>query len=563
MKKRITLFILALFAYYNCFSQTIPLNFPILNDYLRREQVLGNIDPEFSFNYRPILIEKAFPAFSKPFLIDSTDLNKKSINPINSNSNKFKVSLLPIQLNTIFNSHHPYSWGYGAILPAKGIQTLLTGGAFVKWGKLNLSLSPQFHFAANSAFEEYPLDAPYVYFQRLRRGNNGLDTPVRFGNNSIKRTLPGNSSIYYNFGSFATGVSTENIWWGPGRKSALHLSDNAQGFLHFTLKTTKPAKTFLGNFEGQYFMAKLNGSRLPHFSNNAYSELFEEKNDSTWRYFTGISISYNPKWVPGIFVGVSRTFQVYRSDMQDNFRAWFPLFDPFPKEGVGNIENIELREDQHLSFFGRYLIPRAQFEFYFEYIRNDHSLSWRDAILNPDHSRGYLIGFSKYFNLEKENQIEVLAEMLHTQISINNNVRWRGRPNFGLGLFDNNQVNHGLTNEGEILGSYGGTSGNIYSISISKLNGFNKIGFELERIERDKNFYHLANSNEGNVSPWIDSSLGIIGQISWKGFLMNANIKGIQTLNYNFYNSKLGTNDFPKSNKIYSIYTNLNLAYIF
>src|SRR5690606_22338476 len=112
---------------------------------------------------------------------------------------------LPIQLNSIFNSHHPYSWGDGAILPAKGIQTLLSAGLNLKWGNLNMQLNPQFHYAQNLEFEEYPTDAPLEYFIRLRRGNQGLDTPVRFGQNSISRVLPGNSSIYYNFGSFATG----------------------------------------------------------------------------------------------------------------------------------------------------------------------------------------------------------------------------------------------------------------------------------------------------------------------------------------------------------------------
>jgi hypothetical protein len=563
MKYGTILFLLFTLSAGSGFSQTIPLGFPVLNEYLRREQVLGNLNPDFSFNYRPILVEKAFPELNSPFVVDSTDGYQKKVRIFDEKSGNFKFSILPIQLNTVYNSHHPYSWGDGAILPAKGIQTLLSAGFFVKWGILRIGLNPQFHYAENSAFEEYPEDAPFEYFQRLRRGSFGLDTPVRFGQTSITRVLPGNSYAYLNFGSFSTGLSTENIWWGPGRKNALHLSDNAQGFLHYTIKTSKPAKTFIGNFEGQYFMAKLDGSKRPHFSDNAYSELLPSKNDSTWRYFTGISFSYNPKWVPSLFMGISRTFQIYRSDMDDDLRAWFPIFDPIPKEGTGVIENILLREDQHLSFFARYVIPVAKTELYFEYIRNDHSLSWREAFLNPDHSRGYLIGFSKYFQAWGNSNIEILGEMLHTQISINNIIRWTGPPNNGLGLFDNYQVTHGLTNRGEILGSHGGTSGNIYSMSAAVINKFNKFGIELERIERDKNFYNLAYSSSIDVSPWIDSSIGIIAEAFKNGFFITANIKTIHTLNYNFYNSKLDNSIFTEQNSKFSLYTKINVAYTF
>ena len=40
------------------FSQTVTLGSAIMQDYLRREQLKGNFDSTFSFNYRPITFSK-------------------------------------------------------------------------------------------------------------------------------------------------------------------------------------------------------------------------------------------------------------------------------------------------------------------------------------------------------------------------------------------------------------------------------------------------------------------------------------------------------------------------
>ena len=50
------------------------------------------------------------------------------------------------------------------------------------------------------------------------------------------------------------------MWWGPGTRNSLIMSNNAPGFLHFTLNTKKPIETFIGSFEGQIISGKLEGS---------------------------------------------------------------------------------------------------------------------------------------------------------------------------------------------------------------------------------------------------------------------------------------------------------------
>ncbi|WP_111317812.1 capsule assembly Wzi family protein [Algoriphagus chordae] len=560
MNRRLLLFLTFLCTTGTGFAQNIPLGFPILNDYLRREQVMDNLNSNFSFNYKPILVEKAFPAFTNSFLLDTVNGFEEKTPRLYSKNKAFKMALLPLQLNTVYNSSNPYGWGNGAIIPARGLQTLLSAGVSMNWGNLSVQLYPQFHWAQNLEFEEYPKNAPIQYFQIMKRDEGGTEKPVRFVGKNRTEVLPGNSHIQYNFGSFATGISTENISWGPGQFNSLLLSDNAEGFLHFTLKTTKPAKTFIGSFEGQYFMGKLDAYGGPYYSDSAYVDILKIKREISWRYFTGISISYNPKWTEGLSIGFSRTFQVYRKDMEDNFKAWFPIFAPLPKEGTGVIENIKLRQDQHVAVFARWVVKKANAEFYFEFLRNDHPLNWRDLFLNSEHSSAYILGFNKGFKIEHNKYIFVRSEYTHTQAPLNNIVREGGQ---GVGVYYNGQVKQGLTQKGQILGAGPGQSGNHLILEIRKANSFNSTGITLERLARDQNFYTNAKYANFNLLPWVDLSAGVFAEVVKGNLLVSGNLKTILSKNKNWLPVDNGLDGLgTKGENSFSIYSNIKIAYI-
>jgi len=541
-------------------AQNLPLNMPLYQDYIRRQYILDTTYSSASFNVRPLYLSKIDGGkFQSLLTRDSGETGQAT------KSKTSAFMLLPAVLTHTYNSTIPYGWGDGGLIPAKGQQILISAGVYVKAGPLSIQLYPQFHYAQNSSFDEYPADAPVSFYARLARGANGIDLPVRYGEGPINEVLPGNSHVKVMFGGFAAGVSTENIWWGPSRFNALLLGDNAPGFLHATIHTTKPVKTFLGDFEGQYFMGRLEGSGLSHYSDGAYSTILEKQSADDWRYFTGLTVSYSPKWFPGLSFGGSRTFQIYRDDMGNGIRAWVPLFSPLPKEGEGVLENVFKREDQALAVYLRWAIPRARSEFYFEYMRNDHSLDWRDAVLNPEHSRGYIIGLSKYIPTGPERYIGIGFEMTQTQNSINNIIRWDGEPNRGRGIYDNYQVIHGLTNRGQVLGAGLGNSGNIQILEVSKIDGFKKVALQLERYARDQNFYNYANSNGEKVAPWIDFAVGIKYENKLRdNLLLQAHVRYVKSMNYNFYapyyNEKDGRN---RGDAITNLNSNMKLAYLF
>lgn len=539
-------------------SQNLPLNFKVLNEYLRREQVKGKLSNDFSFNVRPIYPEKAFPEFKDSFLIDSLDGYSPIIKPLKNKGEKIEVSPLPLQLISGYNSKYPAGWTSGELIPAKGIQTLFSAGALVKIGKLSIQLYPQFHYSQNLPFEEYPENAPEDYFRYLRRSVFYIDNPVRFGTSAISNFSLGNSHFMLNLGGVALGISSENIWSGPGQFNSLIMSDNAPGFNHFRIQSSHPLKTFLGSFEGNYWIGELKGSGLPHFSDGTYTTLLGGEKEDDWRYFTGITFSYSPKWTPGFSLGFTRGFQIYRGDMESNFKAFFPLFAPLQKENEGLIESRDLRQDQNVSIFSRWSIPKAKAEIYFEFSRNDHPFNFRDLLLNIEHSRAYQIGFSKYLELSKNYFLGIQGEITQTQASINNIIRWPdylGSSNSGLGSYDNFQVRHGWTNNGQVLGSNTGISGNSQLIKVGIYSGIKEISLNVERLERHPNFYQITNTAGLNVNKWVSNSIFLNYSNIFNNLMLKSDLGFNKDFNRNFFNNKSKIEDI----KTNSISTNLNI----
>ena len=177
---------------------------------------------------------------------------------------KVQISALPITLITQYNSHHPFGWNDGAMILAKGVQTFVRAGAYVRFGIMEVQLAPEWVYAANSRY----------------------DTSVYWGSNAggvYNKVFPGQSAAGIRVGAVSMGVSTQNLWWGPGMRSSLLMSNNAPGYLHFYIRSNRPAKTPIGNFEWQ-----LIGSRLDSDSTRPYEnmnlKLTTESYPATWRY---------------------------------------------------------------------------------------------------------------------------------------------------------------------------------------------------------------------------------------------------------------------------------------
>jgi hypothetical protein len=311
------------------YAQSLPVGTPGFEDFYRRAQLTGNTDSAVSFTVRPVFPDK-LKYSTNSFYPDSGALKTNLTygnNTYFSKDRSFQISILPVSIQSQFNSHHPGDWNDGAMIPAKGIQALISGGVFMKYGPLTVQLRPEIVAAENAEFETFNKGHFDVIFARYYDIYNNIDLPARFGTSTYTKVLLGQSSIRLNYKSLSAGISNENLWWGPGIRNSLLMSNTAPGFTHLTLNTVKPIKTPIGSFEGQIIGGRLEDSGFaPLTPDHSYfgTNLYVPKPDD-WRYLSGIVITWQPKWVSGLFLGLDRTSQMYGKD-RSKIGDFLPFF---------------------------------------------------------------------------------------------------------------------------------------------------------------------------------------------------------------------------------------------
>jgi hypothetical protein len=464
---------------------------------------------------------------------------------LNSNS-PLNFTILPISFKSRLSNPTIFP-EVSRLINSNGFQSYISTGLFASLGPLSIQLQPEFIYAQNKAFNIGP------------QKSNNTEYLERFGEGPFNTFLPGQSSIRLNFGAFSFGASTENIWWGPGQFNSLTFSTNAFGFEHLTLNTRKPAKTFLGTFEGQLIVGRLDGSGLE-------SPISNQLRDD-WRYLNGITFSYQPKWLPGFFIGATRTFQQYNDLRTNSFGDLFPIFEAFQKEVLvedpGNSAEFDQRgQDQQLTGFARLIVPKSKFEVYFEYGRRDHALNWREFILNPEHARAYLVGFQKLINLGNDSHVQIRGEMLQQQESVNILIRYRGTGG-GQNWGGHIPVRHGFTHRGQMLGPGVGPSSNVQTMEIAWVQGFKKLGVRFERLNRHQDIYQKRFLDPSEQGRWVDLSARILADWQWNNLIVSSNVNFVNSLNYQWQLHPNSTPDFPKGQNLFSVHAQTSMIYLF
>jgi hypothetical protein len=264
MKKRLLLYSLFLLLTFDCVAQTIPVG-TYADGLARMNQVIGLSNDNSSFTQHPL--NSAFNSIG-----DSTLQSLVAGKNLNPNFNLFRipssVKILPFTMLNDYNSKFPYGYNNGPLYPNVGYQTMVTGGVFIKAGIFNIQLKPEFVYAENQPFPTFGtvyankqsnVIGAYWYFF------NALDAPERFGANSIRYAGFGQSKFTINLFNLEAGVSTENLWWGPGVENSIMMSNSAPGFPHWTFNTSTPIKTFIGSFEWQLIGGELKQSGFEQY----------------------------------------------------------------------------------------------------------------------------------------------------------------------------------------------------------------------------------------------------------------------------------------------------------
>lgn len=513
-------------------AQNIPANMEVIEEYFRRSQLMGTEQTSrHSFLLRPMTIaDSLFPQNLRYGLPLLNKKHQKYFSP------QFK--LLPISSSIRFGYGDPYP-EVSRFLVAKGFQQYTTAGVYASLGPISIQLQPEFIFSQNLHYGIGFVKSCCTEYVEV------------FGEGSYSKFLPGQSSLQLNLGFLTLKASTENIWWGPGQWNSLIFSNNAFGFPHLSLLTNRQAKTFLGDFEGQILIGRLEDSGL--------TDTFV----GSHRYLNGLMFSYQPRWIPGFHLGFSRTFQQFEIYKENSFNGTFPIFSPVQKINYGFEEDLsELgNRDQQIAVFTRFLIPTALTEVYAEFGRRDHAYNWREAILNPEHARAYLFGFVKLFRVSDNAYMQVRGEVLQQQESLNIIIRY---PGIGGG---NNWGGHGtlyqgFTHKGQMLGPGIGPSSNVQTFETAWVKGLKKVGLRLERLNRHQDIYTQRFNDPSEQGRWVDYSARLLADWQWNNLILSGNINFVNSLNHQWQLASDSSPDFPHGKNHFSVHSQVSLIYL-
>lgn len=512
-------------------GQTLPVGTSILNEAVRNAQLLGQVNSSLSLSVLPITPRKTIiQELGKDSNNGLAKLNwTTDANIFRFFRNKGSFQLLPFTWKQQFNTHHPYSLNDGPMIPARGYQTMASMGFYLKLGILSIQFNPEYVYAENLDFQGIYKELPANVLQENAFFHSIIDLPEKFGDKPYKKFFAGQSSIRLTAGPISIGLSNENLWWGPGIKNSMLMSNTAPGFLHVTVNTVRPIHTYIGSFEGQIIGGQLKSSP---YKTAMMSDSY---------YKNALVISYSPRGIPGLFFGLTRS-QITLPKNLKKISDYITVITPFLKKtNYGVDEPLEVN-DQRISVFSRWLLPKASAEIYVEYFKEDHAYDFRDLFLQMEYTHAYLFGITKLIPRHNHPGQYVRYQFEYTKIEDNSDNPWRTDGNQYLFIHYSKEL-PGYTNQGQLLGPGIGPGSNLLSFEISLIKGVKKLGVEVERYVHNGDFFNKTIKDPR--ANWVDLNVSAIGQFDWKNLMLSSKFTFQNAYNYQYLYKPTITDNKP------------------
>jgi hypothetical protein len=492
------------------FAQTTLLDDISLQDLQRNAQLLNGKD---SSKYE-----------NQSFMIRSTSALQELES---TSSEKFKLQGVSFRHTIQNNNLMSLGFNQGTMYPSVGFQRRWSLGVHFTWKFLDVNLQPEWVLAENSPsvpFAGNPQDGNYwtrIFFLI----NNNIDQYRYFGYEPLKTFFPGQSRIAFKFGNVATGVSTENNWWGPGFRNSLMMTNEASGFLHYFVQNRKPVITSIGSFEGKGLIGMLENPTMLSPEDRNFRPIWpggiENKNNSV-RMLKAFIVNWQPKWVPNFYLGYSFAQQNY-------------FENEGPQPGKSFMENPKM---QLGAFLLRFALPKDHAEFYAE-------LGQPDKVVGPasffgDSTKtGFVLGGRKLFPLgkKKKSYLQLAIEFTQLQLMdpglvIDNDNRFGGP--LHNSWYTSTEIRQGYTQNGKMLGASIGPGSNSQTIYLSYHRGRSLIRLNFERFARNNDFYVYEYYGSGHANRyWVNLTAGVEAQIGLtKNLLLGASYLNTSVNNY-------------------------------
>ncbi|WP_373396513.1 hypothetical protein V8V91_17490 [Algoriphagus halophilus] len=268
----------------------------------------------------------------------------------------------------------------------------------------------------------------------------------------------------------------------------------------------------------------------PHSDYNIQENpVYIPKPEDSNRYISGLVFTYQPKWVPGLFLGYGSVNHMYRKDVS-TLGDVLPVFNG--RKGPENIlDPIRDKRQQFSSGFFRWLSPEGHFEFYGEYGTNGNSRRIGDFMIEPESGRAFTFGFSHLMSLKKPGHyFQISSEMTQTGQTIREDIRnletW----------YIHDHVRDGYTHNGQVLGAGNGPGSNVIFVELAWVNNMNRFGLQMERIVYNNDFYYYRyEASKDWRNKYVDLVPSLVGDWKVGDFLISGKMQYVNTLNYKWY----------------------------
>jgi hypothetical protein len=416
------------------------------------------------------------------------------------------------------------------MVPNVGLQSFYSVGAYAKLGPFEAQFRPEWVRAQNKPFDQPP----------IRQW--GIDMPDQFGQDPYSYEGWGQSYLKFNTKQVGVGVSTENLWWGPGHYNSLLMTNNAPGFFHLTAHSNKPIKTFLGSIEFQAVSGLLKYSGFYPYGLNTiqfwpWVTAPIERNtalDNQRKGFTGVAVNFQPKWFPGLYVGANRSIMTTADSLTVGSLA--EIFRPVLKNVSGEDGG---ERNQLVSVYLRYIMPESHAEFYAEFGREDAAWDFEDLISDINHTRAYMLGFRKMTPLKKKDHW-LMLEYEMTEIAQGLSSAARA---YNYSWYVHGDKTH-YSHVGQVLGAGIGPGGAVQTGAFSWFGPKDKkLTLRVERYEHNRETYYyrlpyiqypVGGTFRDISKRWIDFSGFLSYQQRFYGFIIQAQVQMMQTWNFNW-----------------------------
>jgi hypothetical protein len=354
------------------------------------------------------------------------------------------------------------------------------------------------------------------------------------------------------------------------------MSSHPGGFMHLSFNSRRPWRTKIGSFEWQWVAAYLEEI------NPAYRGLAENylgygpgQTKDEKRYFNGAMLSYQPKWIKGLSMGLTRVAQEpelmlwdYSTDPLASAPNWNLIFRNAARQGDGDTYSnwllypVEESIDQYAGAFLRWVWEPSHAEFYTEWSRNDAFYNLRDFIQNPEHSRAYTYGFRKLFNYNEQQPLkywQLMSEYTRIQQASNFPVR-----SAGTWYVHGGYRPSGYNNLGQNLGAPIGSGGNYFMMRVSKFEGMKQLAIQLESTTKNTDDYEARFAFQNpSKTKWVDMGFRILYDHPYKHFLLSASLIGKRSFNYNFSQPATASGfGFENPNDVDSFLLKIGIRYL-